>query len=141
MNTLLSPVAKVKVNGDVLLLCPSTDSDAADGSWVWTGTFLKSLSPVPNANISTHKVVEFSVHGTLVEPVNPSVVTASQHLSIEHRAEINSQDITWSLKEDVLEAAITRIWKQLSDLKVPVSNITLMSGQCDGFPYSKDNGM
>ncbi|KAG9309781.1 hypothetical protein JVU11DRAFT_10155 [Chiua virens] len=100
--------------------------------WVWTGGYLKSLSPVPKANLS--------VQGSLTEPVNPSVVAASEYLPNEHRTEVNSRDITWALKEDVLEAASTTIWKRLDDLKVPISSITLLSGRYDGFPYSKDDG-
>jgi hypothetical protein len=108
--------------------------------WIWTGGYLKTLSPVSIANVSTRKVVELSVHGSLIEPVNPSVVTASKHLPNECCAEVNSWDITWALKEDVLEAVGTTIWKHLGDLKVPISNITLLSGRYDGFPYSKDSG-
>ncbi|KAF8434060.1 hypothetical protein L210DRAFT_3649249 [Boletus edulis BED1] len=44
------------------------------------------------------------------------------------------------VKEDVLETAGTTIWKRLGDSKVPISNITLLSGRYDGFPYSRDNG-
>lgn len=94
LNTLTSTVAKVKVNGDLLLLLPSSDQQMAMGLWVWNGGYLKSDSPIPNTNTSTCKVVEVSVHGTLIEPVDPSVVTASLHLAVEHCAEINSHDIT-----------------------------------------------
>ncbi|KAF8452819.1 hypothetical protein L210DRAFT_939148, partial [Boletus edulis BED1] len=78
------------------------DLETSENTWVWTGGYLKSSSPVLNTNVSTRKVVELSVHGSLIEPVNPSVVTASKHLPNEHCAEINSWDITWALKEDVL---------------------------------------
>ncbi|KAF8423690.1 P-loop containing nucleoside triphosphate hydrolase protein [Boletus edulis BED1] len=80
------------------------DLETSENTWVWTGGYLKSSSPVLNTNVSTRKVVELSVHGSLIEPVNPSVVTASKHLPNEHCAEINSWDITWALKEDLVWA-------------------------------------
>jgi len=141
VNTLRSPAAKVKISGDLLLLHHTVvDLVTSENVWVWTGGYLKTLSPVPNANVSTRKVVDLSVHGALVEPVNPSVITASKYLPDERRTEINSRDITWALKEDVLEAAGMTIWKRLGDLKVPISSIALLSGRYDGFPYSNDNG-
>ncbi|KAG9309942.1 hypothetical protein JVU11DRAFT_9974 [Chiua virens] len=142
VDTLRSPAAKVKISGDLLLLhhVPVVDLETSMNMWVWTGGYLKSLSPVPKANVSTRKVIELSVQGSLTEPVNPSVVAASEYLPNEHRTEVNSRDITWALKEDVLEAASTTIWKRLDDLKVPISSITLLSGRYDGFPYSKDDG-
>ena len=95
----------MKISGDLLLLHHVVDSETSENMWVWTGGYLKSLSPVPNANISTRKVVELTVQGLLIKPVNPSIVIASKHLPNERCAEVNSQDITWVLKEDVLEAA------------------------------------
>lgn len=44
-----------------------------------------------------------------------------------------SQDITWALKEDVLEAAGMTIWKHLGNLKLLISSVTLLSGWYDGF--------
>ena len=140
VNTLCSPAAKVKISSNLLLLHHVVNSETSENMWVWTGGYLKSLSPVPNANISTQKVIELTVQGLLVKPVNPSIVITSKHLPNEHCAEVNSRDITWALKEDVLEAAGMTIWKCLGDLKVPISNIMLLSGWYDGFPYSKDDG-
>ncbi|KAG6380411.1 hypothetical protein JVT61DRAFT_8534 [Boletus reticuloceps] len=140
VKTLISPVAKVKVHGDLLLLLPSSDPETMENLWVWNGRYLKSISPVPNTNVSTRKVIELIVRGMLIEPVNPNVVTASMLLPIEHRSEINSRDITWALKDNPMEAVIITIWKRVCDSKVPISNLALLGGTLVGFPYTKDDG-
>jgi hypothetical protein len=53
VNTLCSPAAKVKISGDLLLLHHVADLETSEHMWIWTGGYLKTLSPVPIANVST----------------------------------------------------------------------------------------
>jgi hypothetical protein len=124
MKTLISPIAKVKVHGDLLLLLPSSDTETMENLWVWNGRYLKSISPIPNINVSTCKVVELVIHGILIKPVNLNIVMNSKILSIEHLGEINLHDIT-----------LTTTLTHLCDSKVPISNLALLNGTPVGFVF------
>ncbi|KIK74377.1 hypothetical protein PAXRUDRAFT_19941 [Paxillus rubicundulus Ve08.2h10] len=58
-------------------------------SWIWTGAYLKTASTVPGLKVTTQKVVEVSTTGSLMELINPDVVSASTHLGDDKRKEIN----------------------------------------------------
>jgi hypothetical protein len=138
----------VKISGNILLLVPSQSSDLPDlesapssVTWVWNGGYLKIASAVPGVDVITQKVVEISTLGSLIELVNPSIVEASSHLSVDKSTEVNTSGLTWSLKQDPLDAAIDVIWNRLSGMKMPVSNITLIHANVsEHFPYHLDNG-
>jgi hypothetical protein len=148
VKTLQENRSKVKISGNILLLVPSQSSDLPDlesapssVTWVWNGGYLKIASAVPGVDVITQKVVEISTLGSLIELVNPSIVEASSHLSVNKSTEVNTSGLTWSLKQDPLDAAIDVIWNRLSGMKMPVSNITLICANVsEHFPYHLDNG-
>ena len=148
VKTLQENGSKVKISGNILLLVPSQSCDPPDlesvpssVTWVWNGGYLKSASAVPGVDAVTQKVVEISTLGSLIELVNPSVVEVSSHLSVDKSTEVNASGLTWSLKQDPLDAAIDVIWNRLLGTKMPVSNITLVRANVsEHFPYRLDNG-
>ena len=150
MKTLQENGSKVKISGNILLLVPSPslsndlpdlDSSPSSVTWVWNGGYLKTGSTVPGVNVVTQKVVEMSTLGSLIELVNPSVVEASSHLAADKSMEVNTSGLTWSLKQDPLDAAIDVIWNRLLGMKMPVSNITLVRADVsEHFPYRLENG-
>ncbi|KAI5999885.1 hypothetical protein F5J12DRAFT_895123 [Pisolithus orientalis] len=132
-KTLQANGSKIKISGNILVLVPSEstlNSRSPDFefnlTWIWTGAYLKTSSTVPGPTITTQKLVEVTAIGSLVELVNPSVVLASAHLAAEKTKEINSQDLTWSLKNEALKVAVDLIWKCMLEMKILVSNIALL---------------
>ncbi|KAI6008633.1 hypothetical protein PISMIDRAFT_690710 [Pisolithus microcarpus 441] len=149
IKTLQANGSNIKISGNILVLVPSEltpISESPDSefnmTWIWTGSYLKAASPVPGLAITTQKVVEISTTGSLVELVNPSVVTASTHLTAENMKEINSRDLTWSLDNEALKMAVELIWKRMLEMKIPVSNIALLRVDATNgpFPYCSTDG-
>ena len=92
----------------------------------------------------TEKVIKIGMLGSLIEPVNPSIVEASIYLPAEKTAEINSRGVTWLLEDDVLMTAIDLIWKHALEMKIPVSSLTLIwvtGGMSKQFLYRLTDGM
>ena len=141
IKTLQAGGSKVKVSSSVLVLVPShTETNL---TWVWNGGYFKMVSSVPGLNTVNQKVVEVSVLGSLIELVNPKVVDASGHLSAEMMMEINMRSLTWSLENEVLEAAIDLIWKRSLEMNMPVSSLTSLrinTTMSTHFPYCFKDG-
>ncbi|KAI6156771.1 hypothetical protein BKA82DRAFT_9900 [Pisolithus tinctorius] len=143
-KTLQANGSKIKISGNILVLVPSEltlNSESPDFKfnlmWIWTGAYLKTSSTVPGLTITTQKLVEVTAIGSLVELVNPSIVLASAHLAAEKTKEINSRDLTWSLKNEALKVAVDLIWKHVLEMKILVSNIALLGVDTASklFPY------
>ncbi|KIK76637.1 hypothetical protein PAXRUDRAFT_28940 [Paxillus rubicundulus Ve08.2h10] len=97
LKTLQVNGSKVKVMGNVLTLLPACTCEPADPdgqskpAWVWNGAYLKTDSSTPGRKgMMTEKVIEVCTLGSLIEPVNPSIVEALAYLPTEQTAEINS---------------------------------------------------
>ena len=115
------------MTGEVLNLLPSPPLKLDDDYlWIWNGSYLKMVSPLPGSNVSTQKVVEVTALGTLIKLVNPSIVTAADYLPTECLSEINSHGVTWAISNDTLEVAVEGLWKWMMDSRLPITNITLM---------------
>ena len=86
-------------------------------------------------------MIEISALGSLVEVVNPNVVDVSSHLAGDKTLEVNTGSLTWSLRQEPLNAIMDVIWTRLLEMKMPVSNITLVRADVSKqFPYHLDNG-
>ncbi|KAF9229768.1 hypothetical protein BS17DRAFT_763264 [Gyrodon lividus] len=115
LKTLQVNGSKVKVTGNVLTLLPCTHKPVepevrSKSAWVWNGAYLKTDYPIPgHEGMTTERVIEICMLGSLIEPVNPSVIEASEYLPIEKTAEINSRGVTWLLEDDILTTAINLI--------------------------------
>ena len=149
LRTLHLNSSKVKVTGNVLTLLSCTwkpvESKAQSKlAWVWNGAYLKTDSPVPGCEgMTTEKVIEIGMLGSLIEPLNPSVVEVLVYLPAEKTAKINSRGVTWLLKDDVLTTAINLVWKCALGMKIPVSSLTLIrvtGGMSKQFPYHLTDG-
>ena len=149
LKTLEVNGAKMKVTGSILILHPYVIEPAepearSQLAWVWNGAYLKTDSPIPGLEgMTTDKVVEVTTLGLLIELVNPSIVDASAYLPAENMAEINSWGITWLLKDEILSTAVDLIWKRALEMKIPLSNFTLIrvTGEMsEQFPYHSTDG-
>lgn len=111
VKTLHENGSKVKISGNVLLLTAvELTNPKPTVMWIWTGGYLKMASSVPGLDVTTQKVVEVSATGSLIELINPTVVTASMYLAGDNTREINTHDLTWSLDHEALQAATEQIW-------------------------------
>jgi hypothetical protein len=109
--------------------------------WIWNGGYLKTASIVSGLDITTQKVIEISALGSLIEVINPNVVDVSSHLAGDKTSEVNMSGLTWLLGQEPLDAAMDVIWTRLLEMKMPVSNITLLCADIsEQFPYHLDNG-
>ena len=140
IRTLQENGSKIKISGNILLLVPSESSEL-EFSWIWTGAYLKVASSVPGLDMTTQKVVDLSTIGSLIELINPDVVTASTYLGKERTKEINAHDLTWSLSHEALQAAVDQIWTRILDKKIPVSDVALVRLKASQeFPYRLKDG-
>ncbi|KAF8835724.1 hypothetical protein BDN67DRAFT_1015279 [Paxillus ammoniavirescens] len=140
IRTLQENSSKIKISGNVLLLVPSKSSEL-EFSWIWTGAYLKTASTVPGLEVTTQKVVEVSTTGSLMELINPDMVSASTHLGDEKRKEINKHDLTWSLSHKPLQAAVNQIWTWILERKIPVSDVALVRlNVSEELPYRLKDG-
>ena len=88
LQTLQANGTRIKLSGNILTLLPCiVDSDPVEPGdtstpvWVWDGTYLKTTSSVPgHETMTTDKTIEVTTLGSLIEPINPSVVEASAYL-------------------------------------------------------------
>ena len=144
LQTLQANGTRIKLSGNILtlLLCivdsdPVEPGDTSTPAWVWDGTYLKTTSSVPGHETMTEKIIEVTTLGSLIEPINPSVVEASAYLPMEKMAQVNSRGITWLLEEDIILAAIDLIWKCALKMKILPSSFTLIRiiGTASNFPY------
>lgn len=141
--------AKMKVTGSILILHPYVIEPAepearSQLTWIWNGAYLKTDSPIPGCEgMMTDKVVEVTTLGSLIELVNSSIIDASAYLPAENMAEINSRGIAWLLEDKILSTVVDLIWKCALEMKIPLSNFTLIrvTGEMsEQFPYHSMDG-
>ena len=112
MKTLQENGSKVKISGNILLLVPLQSNNLTNPEsspsmmWIWNGGYLKTASIVPGLDVTTRKVIEISALGSLVEVVNPNVVDVSSHLTGDKTSEVNTGSLTWSLRQEPLNAVV-----------------------------------
>ena len=147
VKTLQENGSKVKISGNILLLVPSQSNDLTNlessplMTWIWNGGYLKTASIIPGLDVTTQKVIEISTLGSLIEVINPNVVNVSSHLTGDKTSEVNTSGLTWSLRQEPLDATMDVIWTHLLEMKMPVSNIILVCADIsEQFPYHLDNG-
>ncbi|KAG2129459.1 hypothetical protein DEU56DRAFT_915172 [Suillus clintonianus] len=141
--TLTSPRSNVKVTGEVLIILPSTSNHPMTDSslqWIWNGSYLKHVSPVPGTDRTTLKVFTVSIAGHLLKTINPTIIDAFEHLTHDQAAEVNSKGTTWALSEDALHLAILLLWKEIMDSNTPVNVLPVLSFESAHFPYCAHNG-
>ncbi|KIJ21109.1 hypothetical protein PAXINDRAFT_152769 [Paxillus involutus ATCC 200175] len=83
----------------------------------------------------TMRVMSITVPGHLVELTNPSVIKASDHLLPCESTEVNSNDSTWALSDDVMQTAILLLWEKINNHKVALTTIAMVGVPQASFPY------
>ena len=141
--TLMSPQGRIKVTGDIMVLCPSITSPipSPESLWLWTSSYLKAASTVPGTQVKTTRIVSISVAGHLLTVVNPTTATALAHLAPDDQVEVNANDMTWALSTEALETAMAMIWSRVAANKAPLTGLPSIGHTCDLFPYQTLDGI
>ncbi|KAJ7154444.1 hypothetical protein C8R43DRAFT_885149 [Mycena crocata] len=148
INSIKNIKANIKLTGQILRLkaVPSRPEDfpaeSGDGiddpalTWLWTGLYLMGKSIMKGTKIATDAPHLISVPGHLVEPINPTAISAHDRLSVEEVHQINSTGTTWAMNDVLLHTLIAQLWKRVEDSQMGLREVPSLKEIFSGFPYS-----
>ncbi|KAJ7442126.1 hypothetical protein FB451DRAFT_1105911 [Mycena latifolia] len=151
-QTIRNPLAKVKLNGQILTLTmiPTLNDQLAEAdsasilprppshedlrspdwlseetspwSWIWNGGCVKVDSVMTGTTKTTDKVVIVSVPGALTELVDPRMVDAVPRLG-ELAYHINSAGRSWEIDDGAMGAVCELLWNVVVQQKIALTSI------------------